>query len=153
MEVWALYAYGAAHVLQEMMTVKSDDVVGRVKVYESIVKGKPIDQAGVPESFRVLVKEFQALGLNIAMINEDGKEIDVKTLEEEEDKEGAPLSIEEIDNVSMVKPKESVEVITEEEAENDSESELLEEQEDDYEAEIEDQLDELDDSLMEGDEE
>ena len=153
MEVWALYAYGAAHVLQEMMTVKSDDVVGRVKVYESIVKGKPIDQAGVPESFRVLVKEFQALGLNIAMINEDGKEIDVKTLEEEEDKEGAPLSIEEIDNVSMVKPKESVEVITEKEAENDSESELLEEQEDDYEAEIEDQLDELDDSLMEGDEE
>ena len=153
MEVWALYAYGAAHVLQEMMTVKSDDVVGRVKVYESIVKGKPIDQAGVPESFRVLVKEFQALGLNIAMINEDGKEIDVKTLEEEEDKEGTPLSIEEIDNVSMVKPKESVEVITEEEAENDSESELLEEQEDDYEAEIEDQLDELDDSLMEGDEE
>ena len=153
MEVWALYAYGAAHVLQEMMTVKSDDVVGRVKVYESIVKGKPIDQAGVPESFRVLVKEFQALGLNIAMINEDGKEIDVKTLEEEEDKEGAPLSIEEIDNVSMVKPKESVEVITEKESENDSESELLEEQEDDYEAEIEDQLDELDDSLMEGDEE
>ena len=84
---------------------------------------------------------------------EDGKEIDVKTLEEEEDKEGTPLSIEEIDNVSMVKPKESVEVITEKEAENDSESELLEEQEDDYEAEIEDQLDELDDSLMEGDEE
>ena len=87
------------------------------------------------------------------MINEDGKEIDVKTLEEEEDKEVTPLSIEEIDNVSMVKPKESVEVITEKESENDSESELLEEQEDDYEAEIEDQLDELDDSLMEGDEE
>ena len=76
MEVWALYAYGAAHVLQEILTVKSDDVVGRVKVYESIVKGKPINQAGVPESFRVLVKEFQALGLNIAMITEDGKEVE-----------------------------------------------------------------------------
>ena len=153
MEVWALYAYGAAHVLQEILTVKSDDVVGRVKVYESIVKGKPINQAGVPESFRVLIKEFQALGLNIAMINEDGKEIDVKTLEEEEEKESTPLSIEEIDNVSMVKPKETVDVISEEEAKGDNEELASEEEQDDYEAEIEDKLDELDDSLMEGDEE
>lgn len=60
MEVWALYAYGAAHVLQEMMTTKSDDVVGRVKVYESLVKGTPIPTPGIPESFRVLIKEFQA---------------------------------------------------------------------------------------------
>lgn len=153
MEVWALYAYGAAHVLQEILTVKSDDVVGRVKVYESIVKGKPIDQAGVPESFRVLVKEFQALGLNIAMISEDGKEVDVKTLEEEEEKEGAPLSIEEIDNVSLLTKKESVDVISEEEAEEESDELVSEEEQDDYEAEIEDKLDELDDSLMEGDEE
>ena len=152
MEVWALYAYGAAHVLQEILTVKSDDVVGRVKVYESIVKGKPVNQAGVPESFRVLVKEFQALGLNIAMITEDGKEIDVKTLEAEEEKEVAPLSIEEIDNVSMVK-KEHVSVISEEEANEESDEFVSEEEQDDYEAEIEDELDELDDSLMEGDEE
>ena len=67
MEVWALYAYGAAHVLQEIMTVKSDDVNGRVKVYEALVKGKTITTAGVPESFRVLIKEFQALGLIIEM--------------------------------------------------------------------------------------
>ena len=152
MEVWALYAYGAAHVLQEILTVKSDDVVGRVKVYESIVKGKPINQAGVPESFRVLVKEFQALGLNIAMITEDGKEVDVKTLEEEEDKESSPLSIEEIDNVSVVNQKESTSVVSEEEAKQED-NENLEEEKDDYEAEIEDELDELDDSLMEGDEE
>ena len=151
MEVWALYAYGAAHVLQEILTVKSDDVVGRVKVYESIVKGKPINQAGVPESFRVLVKEFQALGLNIAMITEDGKEVDVKTLEEEEDKESSPLSIEEIDNVSVVNQKESTSVVSEEAKQEDNEN--LEEEKDDYEAEIEDELDELDDSLMEGDEE
>lgn len=151
MEVWALYAYGAAHVLQEILTVKSDDVIGRVKVYESIVKGKPIDQAGVPESFRVLIKEFQALGLNIAMINEDGKELDVKTLEEEEEKEVSPLSIEEIDNVSLVKPRQTVDVVSEDEVQEDDD--ISEEEEDDYVAEIEDQLDELDDSLMEGSDE
>ena len=97
MEVWALYGYGAANILQEILTVKSDDVVGRVKVYESIVKGNKIAQAGVPESFRVLIKEFQALGLDIAMINEDGKEVSIKDLEIEENKEGTSLSIDEID--------------------------------------------------------
>ena len=153
MEVWALYAYGAAHVLQEILTVKSDDVVGRVKVYESIVKGKPITQAGVPESFRVLVKEFQALGLNIAMITEDGKEVDVKTLEEEEDKEATPLSIEEIDNVSMVNPAAPADVETKDEALEEAEEFDDTEDNDDFEAEIEDELDELDDAFMEGDEE
>ncbi len=97
MEVWALYGYGAANILQEILTVKSDDVVGRVKVYESIVKGNKIAQAGVPESFRVLIKEFQALGLDMAMINEDGKEVSIKDLEIEENKEGTSLSIDEID--------------------------------------------------------
>ena len=155
MEVWALYAYGAAHVLQEILTVKSDDVVGRVKVYESIVKGKPINHAGVPESFRVLVKEFQALGLNIAMINENGEEVDVKTLEQEEDKAN-PLSIEEIDNVSMLNPTKNDSIVTKEEIDGDDsyeEDEFDEEESDDYINEIEDNLDELDDSLMEGDEE
>ena len=153
MEVWALYAYGAANVLQEIMTVKSDDVVGRVKVYESIVKGKPLDQAGVPESFRVLVKEFQALGLNVAMINEDGKEIDIKTLEEEEENDNAPLSIEEVENVSMVTPKETVDVISEEEEHEIEGDEISQEEIDDYEAEVEDELDEMDDINMEGDDE
>ena len=82
MEVWALYAYGAAHVLQEMMTVKSDDVVGRVKVYEALVKGTPIPSSGVPESFRVLIKEFQALGLDIQVVNENGQLVDLKEIEE-----------------------------------------------------------------------
>ena len=81
MEVWALYAYGAAHVLQEMMTIKSDDVVGRVKVYESLVKGTPIPKSGVPESFRVLIKEFQALGLDITVLNENGNFVELKDLE------------------------------------------------------------------------
>ena len=72
MEVWALEAYGAAHSLQEMLTVKSDDVTGRVKTYESIVKGEPIESPGVPESFRVLVKELQSLGLAVEVV--DAKE-------------------------------------------------------------------------------
>jgi DNA-directed RNA polymerase subunit beta len=70
MEVWALEAYGAAHTLQEMLTVKSDDVSGRVKTYEAIVKGEPIQEPGVPESFRVLVKELQSLGLSVEVISD-----------------------------------------------------------------------------------
>ena len=85
MEVWALYAYGAAYTLQEMMTVKSDDVIGRVRVFESIVKGQEINEAGIPESFRVLMKEFQALGLDISIINDEGKALDLKEIEEAEE--------------------------------------------------------------------
>ncbi len=75
MEVWALEAYGAAHTLQEMLTVKSDDVVGRVKTYEAIVKGENIMEAGVPESFKVLVKELQSLGLSVDVLNEDEQSV------------------------------------------------------------------------------
>ena len=96
MEVWALYAYGAAHILQEVLTIKSDDVVGRVRVYEALVKGKPIPEPGVPESFRVLIKEFQALGLDIQIVSKDGSLKEIKDLENEEDKNDAPVSIEEI---------------------------------------------------------
>ena len=85
MEVWALYAYGAAHVLQEMMTIKSDDVVGRVKVYEALVKGTTIPKSGIPESFRVLVKEFQALGLDMTVLNEEGEFVDIGEVEAEDD--------------------------------------------------------------------
>jgi DNA-directed RNA polymerase subunit beta len=75
MEVWALEAYGAANTLQEMLTVKSDDVVGRVKTYEAIVKGEDIFQPGVPESFKVLVKELQSLGLAVEVLNEEEEEV------------------------------------------------------------------------------
>nr|MBA3824464.1 DNA-directed RNA polymerase subunit beta [Ktedonobacterales bacterium] len=75
MEVWALEAYGAAHILQEILTVKSDDVVGRVKTYEAIVKGETIMEPGVPESFKVLVKELQSLGINVEVLNEDEQKI------------------------------------------------------------------------------
>lgn len=78
MEVWALEAYGAAHTLQEMLTVKSDDIVGRVKTYESIVKGENIPEPGIPESFKVLVKELQSLALDIKLLDENGSEIVLK---------------------------------------------------------------------------
>lgn len=87
MEVWALEAYGAAHTLQEMLTVKSDDVLGRVKTYEAIVKGEPIQDPGLPESFRVLVKELQSLGLSVEVISEDEE---VMTFGKEEQKERLP---------------------------------------------------------------
>lgn len=75
MEVWALEAYGAAHTLQEMLTVKSDDVQGRVKTYEAIVKGEEIEEPGIPASFRVLVKELQSLGLKVEAITDSGEVI------------------------------------------------------------------------------
>jgi DNA-directed RNA polymerase, beta subunit len=87
MEVWALEAYGAANILQEILTVKSDDVVGRVKVFEAIVKGETFDLAGIPESFRVLLKELQALGLDVRILDEKRKEWNLKEIEDDEYKE------------------------------------------------------------------
>ena len=106
MEVWALYAYGAANVLQEMMTIKSDDVTGRVKVYESLVKGLPLPKSGVPESFKVLIKEFQALGLDITALTEDGNFVDMKEIEKDED--STPLEFEKAEELK--KEVEDVEI-------------------------------------------
>ncbi len=88
MEVWALEAYGAAYTLQEILTVKSDDVVGRVKTYESIVKGQNVPKAGVPESFKVLIKELQSLGLDVKVLDSDEQEIDLKQSFEEDEELG-----------------------------------------------------------------
>ena len=85
MEVWALEAYGAAYTLQEILTVKSDDVVGRVKTYESIVKGQNIPKPGVPESFKVLIKELQSLGLDVKVLDKDNEEIDLKQTFDDDD--------------------------------------------------------------------
>ena len=119
MEVWALYAYGASHVLQEILTVKADDITGRVKVYESLVKGKVIDQAGVPESFRVLVKEFQALGLDVQVINDSDEVVEFKDIEEDEDDSDA-FRIEEIDvTTNDLQPEEPIDDYVEEDEEED----------------------------------
>ena len=87
MEVWALEAYGAAHTLQEILTVKSDDVVGRVKTYEAIVKGENIPEPGVPESFKVLIKELQALCLDVKVLNEDNEEVKLKEFSDDDSEE------------------------------------------------------------------
>jgi hypothetical protein len=83
MEVWALEAYGAAYALQEMLTIKSDDVTGRVKTYEAIVKGENIEKPGIPESFKVLIKEMQSLGLDVEVLSEEGRQIKVSRPEDE----------------------------------------------------------------------
>jgi len=85
MEVWALEAYGAAYTLQEILTVKSDDVVGRVKTYEAIVKGESVPEPGVPESFKVLIKELQSLGMDVKMLTINDEEVELRDLDEEED--------------------------------------------------------------------
>jgi DNA-directed RNA polymerase subunit beta len=83
MEVWAMEAYGAAYALQELLTIKSDDVPGRVKVYEAIVKGENIPDSGIPESFKVLVKEMQSLCLNVEVLSQDGTAIEMRDAEED----------------------------------------------------------------------
>ncbi|WP_067729205.1 DNA-directed RNA polymerase subunit beta [Oceanobacillus damuensis] len=93
MEVWALEAYGAAYTLQEILTVKSDDTVGRVKTYEAIVKGDNVPEPGVPESFKVLIKELQSLGMDVKMLSSDEQEIDMRELEEEEVQAATKLNI------------------------------------------------------------
>jgi DNA-directed RNA polymerase subunit beta len=106
MEVWALEAYGAAHTLQEILTVKSDDVVGRVKTYEAIVKGETIPEPGVPESFRVLIKEMQSLGLDVKILNCFDQEIDLRSEDDDDDRKDDSLSF---DSSYMKEEKKNVE--------------------------------------------
>ena len=100
MEVWALEAYGAAYTLQELLTVKSDDIHGRVKVYEAIVKGDNIPAPGVPESFKVLLKEMQSLCLNVEVLSTDGETIEMRDADEEVFRAAEELGI----NLSNVEP-------------------------------------------------
>ena len=109
MEVWALEAYGASHVLQEILTVKSDDIAGRTKTYEAIVKGKDMPEPGIPESFRVLVHELQALAIDVRMMDDAGNEMDLKQMEQEELKEETTLDF---DPSTLVNDAESSEDLT-----------------------------------------
>ena len=153
MEVWALYAYGAAHILQEVLTIKSDDVVGRVRVYEALVKGKPIPTPGVPESFRVLIKEFQALGLDIQIVNKDGSLKDVKELEDDEDKDDTPVSIEEISKNDETINTEESDYEDVQDEEDDEDLEDIEPTDEDLEYEEEYGLDDFQDDAYERGEE
>ena len=93
MEVWAMQAYGAAYTLQELLTIKSDDVIGRVKVYEAIVKGDNIPDPGIPESFKVLLKELQSLCLNVEVLSADGTPVDLGADDDDLDQANASLGI------------------------------------------------------------
>ena len=97
MEVWALEAYGAAYTLQEILTVKSDDIIGRVQTYEAIVKGENIPEPGIPESFKVLIKEMQSLALDVRVLSEDNEEIELKEVSDYEEQTGIG-SIMDVDN-------------------------------------------------------
>ena len=138
MEVWALEAYGAAYTLQEMLTVKSDDVVGRVKTYEAIVKGENIPEPGVPESFKVLVKELQSLGLDVRLYSEDNKELELKE-DVEEGVEYDPSKEKEILSEDEVLEKGDLDGYSEENEEDDNSFD-----------EGQDELDDGNDELFEG---
>ncbi|AVQ38200.1 DNA-directed RNA polymerase subunit beta [Clostridium botulinum] len=140
MEVWALEAYGAAHTLQEILTVKSDDVVGRVKTYEAIVKGENIPEPGVPESFKVLIKELQALCLDVKVLNDDNQEIKLKE-SVDEDADELEVNIEGTENQSG--DKEEKEDKEKEDSEDNNEYDDL--REEDVEPDLEElSLDDLD---------
>ena len=145
MEVWALEAYGASHVLQEILTYKSDDVVGRVKVYESIVKGVPLPNPSIPESFRVLIKEFQALGLDISVIEDDDKVIGINELEKEDDEDDMPIA-EEVPKNNLIKEFDSSEEENDDDYDDESEDDEFDDEEDfDEEMPTDEELDEIED--------
>lgn len=126
MEVWALEAYGAAYTLQEILTVKSDDVTGRVKTYEAIVKGQNIPTPGVPESFKVLVKELQSLALNVRVLDKNGDEIELSTLGEEDAGEEKLVAVEDLGPI--VETEEDIEML-DSDFDTDDEEEYLDDEE------------------------
>ncbi|MDK8260935.1 DNA-directed RNA polymerase subunit beta [Lactobacillus delbrueckii] len=140
MEVWALEAYGAAYTLQEILTYKSDDVVGRVKAYEAIVKGERITKPGVPESFRVLVKELQSLGLDLRVLDSDENEVELRDMDEESNEH---VNIDALSRLAEAQEKkklaeEEAEIAAEAEAEGDAEEDAAEADADANEAETAD---------------
>ena len=147
MEVWALEAYGASHTLQEMLTVKSDDVVGRIKTYEAIVKGENIPEPGVPAGFKVLIKELQSLGLDVRLYSETGEELELK----ENIEEGIDFNLEREDDKAKLK---EIEEELSDGFEEVSEDEELEEDEEALEDEMYDELEDtdiLDDNIFDSD--
>jgi DNA-directed RNA polymerase subunit beta len=135
MEVWALEAYGAAHTLQEILTVKSDDVVGRVKTYEAIVRGENIPEPGVPESFKVLIKELQALCLNVKVLDESKEEMEIKESAEEE-VEDLDVNMEGTEDLVAPTPSEEYKE-NEEESEEEADIDFEELPLDDFQSELE----------------
>ena len=149
MEVWALEGYGASHVLQEMLTVKSDDIVGRVKTYEAIVKGENIPEPGIPESFKVLIKELQSLALDVKVLDENKNEIELKEYLDDE-----PTDLNEITNeMSSISSYSDYGLEDSDEDEKEVSLDDLKEQEDDsdesYDYEVDDDLEYFDEDESE----
>ncbi len=142
MEVWALEAYGAAHTLQEILTVKSDDIVGRVKTYESIVKGENVPEPGVPESFKVLIKELQSLGLDVRLYSEDNRELELK----EHIEEGIDINLERNKERATAELEENV-ILDDEILDGYIEEDPDEEMDDDIDADIDADIDINDDDI------
>ncbi len=134
MEVWALEAYGAAHILQEILTVKSDDIVGRVKTYESIVKGNNISEPGIPEAFKVLLKELQSLALDVKVLTESGEELVIRELDDDDD--AIPSArVREAQELDAKLPEEEFDLIAEEDGGEDIDLEpisIFDNDEDDF---------------------
>ncbi|EQH38778.1 RNA polymerase Rpb2, domain 6 family protein, partial [Clostridioides difficile DA00232] len=147
MEVWALEAYGAAHILQEILTVKSDDVVGRVRTYEAIVKGENIPEPGIPESFKVLIKELQSLCLDVKVLTDEDQEIEVRESVDEDDTIGE-FELDVVNHMGEVEESNIIEEIEDDFAENaeDEDIENLEEftEDDLFEEEIDFDSDDFD---------
>ncbi len=151
MEVWALEAYGAAYTLQEILTVKSDDVVGRVKTYEAIVKGENVPEAGIPESFRVLVKELQSLGLDVKVYSEGNEEVELKEYVEDEIDDELPVNIEGTEDLQFVRHyDEPTDNAVIEDVDDDEEFDDDEEMDDVEEFDFNEEADELADSDLAG---
>ena len=113
--MWALEAYGAANTLQEILTVKSDDIIGRTKTYEAIVKGKDMPDPGIPESFRVMVHELQALALNVKMLDNEGNEMDLKTMEQDELREETTMDLNRQNYVNDIETQPGISIMDENE--------------------------------------
>ena len=119
MEVWALEAYGASYTLQELLTVKSDDVIGRVKTYEAIVKGENVPEPGIPESFKVLIKELQSLALDVKILSDEAGEVQIKE-DDDDDDEGVPLDVN-MEGLEVEEKEDGSEADEDEEAEDTEE--------------------------------
>jgi DNA-directed RNA polymerase subunit beta len=124
MEVWALEAYGAAYTLQEILTVKSDDVVGRVKTYEAIVKGENVPEPGVPESFKVLIKELQSLALDVRVLSESNEEVEIRDDEDDIGETARELELDDSGVTPSRVTKKSSPALDEEDSDQDDEEEL-----------------------------
>ena len=150
--MWALEAYGAAHILQEILTVKSDDIVGRVKTYESIVKGENISEPGIPEAFKVLLKELQSLALDVKVLTETGDELIIREFDDEEEARDEDERKRELAKEEELEDIDFSEADDDEDEGEDGDVSLFEDEEEDDDKAADDTDEEEDDDFSDDDE-